>query len=284
MKKNNILSAVAIMFGLISCSYEYEMPDYSNATTSYNSKQLASGIENAFRDEYAKYDIETVNYVIEEETAIEKNVDGKTLYEGEARGRANILSKSLNLTYKVTLKGRSAKVGRYFDVEGKYARTFDIDVSPFRVNADIKNGEVTYLPIFYNITKTSLTQMIIDKVHEYNYEFSDNVTFLTERDKEGKELNRFEHDPLKGMIASQYDTETIDVEIELYGRARTKNVDYHKKVKIGTYVFRGIVLSDIKFKTLELTTDMQYDYIEEPGLIGPYNVDKSSLPIIDKAH
>jgi len=272
------------MFGLISCSYEYEMPDYSNATTSYNSKQLASGIENAFRDEYAKYDIETVNYVIEEETAIEKNVDGKTLYEGEARGRANILSKSLNLTYKVTLKGRSAKVGRYFDVEGKYARTFDIDVSPFRVNADIKNGEVTYLPIFYNITKTSLTQMIIDKVHEYNYEFSDNVTFLTERDKEGKELNRFEHDPLKGMIASQYDTETIDVEIELYGRARTKNVDYHKKVKIGTYVFRGIVLSDIKFKTLELTTDMQYDYIEEPGLIGPYNVDKSSLPIIDKAH
>lgn len=283
MKKYNFILAIALMLGAISCSNEYEMPDYSNATTSYNREQLASGIVNTFRDEYAKYDIETVNYVIEEETAIEKDADGISLYDGEARGRANLWSKSLNLTYTVKLRGRSAQVGRYFDIEGKYERTFDIDVSPFRVQANVRSERVSYLPIFYNVKRTALTNMLIDKVHDYNYEFSDCITFITERDKEGKELARFEHDPLRGMIAPQEGTETIDVEMELYGRAKAVNADYHEEVKIGTFVLRGIKLADISFTTLELTTDIQYEFIEEPGLITFYNV-KNSLPTINKAN
>lgn len=279
MKKITSLYVTIVLLGFWSCSYEYEMPDYSNAVTSFNKEQLLNDIGKIFKEEYAKYNISVSGEGVCESYANEKDVNGNSLYNDTIRGKMNINTKSLEMTYAVQISGGS-KSGRKRDVIGTLKRTFKTEVSPFEVQVNMTNEEIIYLPIFYNV-KNAMSIAIIEKAQEYGYELSEWKMYISEKDNKGNVLEYFEHE---GMIGAPENVNSIDVEIEIYGRMKANNVDYHEKKKIGTFVFRGIMLSDIKFKTLELTTDMQYEYIEEPGLIVLYNIDRSTLPIIDKAH
>lgn len=271
MKKYSHIIILALSLVVCSCSYEYEMPDYSNAVTRYDKTQLESGIENKIRETYSKYGIEVVNIDIQEEHAIEKDASGSVIYDGDARGRANIRSKTMDISYVVNHRVKP-KGGHYQDVVGYYKRSFNINVSPFDVKAIVTNDMLTYIPHFYSVSRNNFVGVIIDKAHELGYELMDAVTYVTERDKEKKDLIRYEHDPLKGMVASQMNAEYLYVEIDILGR---------KKKKLGTFVFNEFKLSG--FDKIELTTDMQYEFVEEPGLATFYNV-KNSLPIISKAN
>lgn len=247
MKKYSYI--LALLLGFCSCSYEYEMPDYSNAITPYEKKLLENGIEQKFREEYSKYDIEVVNFGIQEEHAIEKDASGSVIYDGDARGRANIRSKTMDISYAVNHRVKP-KGGHYQDVVGYYQRSFNIDVSPFDVKAIVTNDMLTYIPKFYLVSRNGFVNVIIDKAHELGYELMDAVTYVTERDKEKKDLIRYEHDPLKGMVASQMNADYLYVEIDIYGS---------KKMKLGTFVFNELKLSG--FDKIELTRDMQYEFV-----------------------
>ena len=141
MKKYSYIIILALSLVVCSCSYEYEMPDYSNAVTRYDKTQLESGIENKIREAYSKYDVEAVNIDIQEEHAIEKDISGSIIYDGNARGRANIRSKTLELSYAVNHRIRLGG-GHYQPVVTYYQRSFDIDVSPFEVKASVTNEKL----------------------------------------------------------------------------------------------------------------------------------------------
>ena len=261
MKKYSYIIILAVLLGFCSCSYEYEMPDYSNAMTPYEKKLLENGIEKKFREEYSKYDIEVVNIDIQEEHAIEKDASGSVIYDGDARGRTNIRSKKLELSYAVNHRVKP-KGGHYQDVVGYYQRSFNIDVSPFDVKAKITNDMLTYIPYFYSVSRNKFVSTIVDKAQALSFEIADAITYVTERDKEKKELIRFEHDPLQGMVASQRGAESIDVEVEVYGWPKDEGrVNYNKIQKIGTFVIKDIFLSEINNSTLELTDDMKYEFV-----------------------
>lgn len=261
MKKYSHIIILALSLVFCSCSYEYEMPDYSNAVTSYEKAQLEKGIENKIREEYSQNGIEVINIDIKEEHAIEKDANGNIIYDGEARGRVSIYSKSLDLSY--TVKHRVKPTGgHYQDVVGYYQRSFNIDVSPFDVKAIVTNDMLTYIPYFYSVSRNKFVSTIIDKAQALNFEMADAITYVTERDKDKKELIRYEHDPLQGMVASQKGAESIDVEVEVYGWPKDEGrVNYNKKQKIGTFVIKDIFLSEINNSTLELTDDMQYEFV-----------------------
>ena len=289
MKKYSHIIILALSLVVCSCSYEYEMPDYSNAVTRYDKTQLESGIENKIREAYSKYDVEAVNIDIQEEHAIEKDISGSIIYDGNARGRANIRSKTLELSYAVNHRIRLGG-GHYQPVVTYYQRSFDIDVSPFEVKASVTNEKLQIPFYLYWVTKQSFNNTIFDKVDELSYELADAKIYVTELDKEKKDLLRYELEdpygkPFQPPVLSQIGAEYIFVEIEIYRWPKDDyRVYYDKRRKIGTFVFNNEYrLFDINNSTLELTSDMQYTFIEEPELSTFYNV-KNSLPMINKAN
>ena len=218
MKKYSHIIILALSLVVCSCSYEYEMPDYSNAVTRYDKTQLESGIENKIREAYSKYDVEAVNIDIQEEHAIEKDISGSIIYDGNARGRANIRSKTLELSYAVNHRIRLGG-GHYQPVVTYYQRSFDIDVSPFEVKASVTNEKLQIPFYLYWVTKQSFNNTIFDKVDELSYELADAKIYVTELDKEKKDLLRYEHEdpygkPFQPPVLSQIGAEYIFVEIE----------------------------------------------------------------------
>lgn len=281
MKKYSYIIILALILGFCSCSYEYEMPDYSNALTRYDKTQLENGIENKIREEYSKYDIEAVNIDIQEEHAIEKDASGDIIYDGDARGRVNIKSKTMDISYVVNLRVKP-KSGHYQSVVAYYQRSFDLDVSPFEVRASVINEKLTS-PIlrFYVVeNRGTFTHTIIEKAQELSYELADAITYVIERDKENVDLLRYNAGAGE-MVIAQIGAEFVVIEIEIYGWPKGGHVNYNKKDKIGTFIFEFKLTEDSN--TLDLTAETQYKFVEEPGFATFYNV-KNSLPMISKAN
>ena len=58
--------------------------------------------------------------------------------------------------------------------------------------------------------KQSFNNTIVDKAQELSYELADAITYVTERDKEKKELIRYEHDPAdNGMILHRKEVQNL---------------------------------------------------------------------------
>ena len=79
--------------------------------------------------------------------------------------------------------------------------------------------------------------------------------FITEKDKDGKELKCFEHRTLDGMLYTD-EAYSIDIEIRLYGFENLA-----EKVEVGSYIFKNIKLDDINGTTLELTESLEHEFI-----------------------
>ena len=115
------------------------------------------------------------------------------------------------------------------------------------------------LSTFYNV-KNSLP--MINKANELGFEFSSWMMYISEKDSDGNVLTRFEHESKDGKIEAQDGAKTIDVEVEIYGWPKENGrVNYNKKQKIGTFVIKDIPLSEINNTTLELTDNMQYEFV-----------------------
>ena len=280
MKKYSHIIILALSLVFCSCSYEYEMPDYSNAVTFYGKTEMEKGIENKIREEFSKYGINAIKIDIQEEHAIEKEANGNILYDGDARGRVNIRSKTLDLSYAVNHEVKCGG-GKYQPVIAYYQRAFKIEVSPFDVMASVSN-EMFQIPYrVYMVTRQqSFNKMIIDKAQELSYEFADVITYVSERDNERTDLLRYKCDSSDGMIATQIGAESIVVDIEIYGWPKDEyRVYYDKKQKIGTYIYK-FTLDEIS-NIFDITAETQYDFIEEQRTF--YNV-KNSLPMVSKAN
>lgn len=280
MKKYSHIIILALSLVFCSCSYEYEMPDYSNAVTFYGKTEMEKGIENKIREEFSKYGINAIKIDIQEEHAIEKEANGNILYDGDARGRVNIRSKTLDLSYAVNHEVKCGG-GKYQPVIAYYQRAFKIEVSPFDVMASVSN-EMFQIPYrVYMVTRQqSFNKMIIDKAQELSYEFADVITYVSERDNERTDLLRYKYDSSDGMIATQIGAESIVVDIEIYGWPKDEyRVYYDKKQKIGTYIYK-FTLDEIS-NIFDITAETQYDFIEEQRTF--YNV-KNSLPMVSKAN
>lgn len=280
---------MAVLLGFCSCSYEYEMPDYSNAITLYGKTKFVNEIENIkiennIKEEYQKYGIEADNFDITEEYAIVKDANGKTLYDGTARGRVNTISKYLELSFvvqhNVKPKGLDYYPGSY---RGSYQRSYIIEASPFDVKSSVTNEMLTSpIPRFYVVeNRGSFTHTIIEKAQELSYELADAITYVTERNKENVDLLRNDGGSGGRMVIAQMGAEFVVVEIEIYGWPKGGHVNYNKMDKIGTFIFE-FKLTEVS-NTLDLTAETQYKFVEEPGLATFYNV-KNSLPMISKAN
>ena len=152
MKKYSHIIILALSLVFCSCSYEYKMPDYSNAVTFYGKTEMEKGIENKIREEFSKYGINAIKIDIQEEHAIEKEANGNILYDGDARGRVNIRSKTLDLSYAVNHEVKCGG-GKYQPVIAYYQRAFKIEVSPFDVMASVSN-EMFQIPYrVYMVTR-----------------------------------------------------------------------------------------------------------------------------------
>ena len=280
MKKYSHIIILALSLVVCSCSYEYEMPDHSNAVTFYEKTELEKGIENIVRDEFSKYGINAIKIDIQEEHAIEKDASGSVIYDGDARGRANIRSKTLDLSYAVNHHVKCGD-GKYQPVVAYYQRAFKIEVSPFDVKASVSNDMLQIPYCVYLVTRQqSFNKMIIDKAQELSYEFADNITYVTEQDKERTDLFHYEYDSADGMIATQIGAESIAVDIEIYGWPKDDyRVYYDKKQKIGTFKF-SFILDEIS-NIFDITAETQYEFVEVLRTF--YNV-KNSLPMASKAN
>ena len=103
---------------------------------------------------------------------------------------------------------------------------------------------------------------MINKANELGFEFSSWMMYISEKDSDGNVLTRFEHESKDGKIEAQEDAKSIDVEVEIYGWPKENGrVNYNKKQKIGTFVIKDIPLSEINNTTLELTDNMQYEFV-----------------------
>ena len=74
--------------------------------------------------------------------------------------------------------------------------------------------------------------------------------YITEKDIHKNVIKTFPHEWIDGNVFTS-NAEYIDVTIRLYKNEEVK----------GSFVFRDIKLADINNSILELTTDMEYEYV-----------------------
>ena len=110
----------------------------------------------------------------------------------------------------------------------------------------------------YNVDRSDLTQMLIQKCESLGYSIADAKMYITEKDKDGNVLRTFQHEAINGEVTSAKDAVTIDVEVEVYAF-----ISAYQKKKIGSYVFKSIKLEDIQHSTLKLSADMEHEFVSE---------------------
>ena len=271
-----VLSAMSIH----SCSYDYEMPDLSNAAPTYSVGGVSEELRQVLIEDAKEYGL-TFEYSAEHWRTIvkEKDEKGNILYEGEPRGIADKNANTLQVSYVCSCMLQTANWNYYDICQFDFQKEFKLEISPQTCEAKLTIGD-TYTkkvadnhPYTYNVDRSNLP--VIDKAESLGYRIADVIMYITEKDDAGNQIKRFRHKTIDGYIIT-VGAEYIDVEVEILGFQ-----NYSNKVVVGTYYFTNISLAEINGTTLNLTTDMEHEfYLPSDGYT--YNVGRSYFtPVLE---
>ena len=277
MKK--IICIAIIALGLGSCTYDYNMPDYSNLHSSYrispqSSYDVSQSWVHALEEQGISFSYDRVDndYVV-----CELSEKGNTLYQGKARSKTETNTKSLKVGVCYSYKEGSwpsfydAHVFCTFWLD----KTFEIEVSPNTYEIEITDNEP------YSVVLGPKQE----RKHKYSLEVDDNLYQLIQTTADG--IGYVFDPPLNATIVekdadgnilyngkphedSMMGSETIEVKIDFYGYPKgTTNYP----MPIGAINFPPITLEGNR--TIVLSSDMDYELelIPEEKRSIPYYVD-----------
>ena len=253
-----IVALFAFVFN--ACTYDYEMPDFSKAAPMYLVGEVSDELRQILIEDAKEYGL-TFKYGAERWKTIvrEKDINGIILYEGEARRKANREAVILEVSYICTCMLQNANWTYYDICQFDFKREFKLEISPYICEANLSSSDSYVVqvspnrPYTYNVDRSKLP--IIEKIESLGCKIADVKMFITEKDKDGKELKCFEHRTLDGMLYTD-EAYSIDIEIRLYGFENLA-----EKVEVGSYIFKNIKLDDINGTTLELTESLEQEFI-----------------------
>ncbi len=282
---NRILKYITLVLSAMtihSCSYDYEMPDLSNAAPTYSVSGVSEELRQVLIEDAKEYGL-TFKYAAEQWRTIvrEKDEHGNILYEGDPRGKADKNATILQVSYICSCMLQTANWNYYDICQFDFLKDFKLEISPYACEASLTSRD-TYTkkvadnhPYSYNVDSSQLP--CIKLAESVGYKIMDVKMYITEKDGTGNVLREFKHRSVDGMIyttAARY----IDVRVEVYG-AEPYNTDI---ILVGTYRFSNISLKEINGTTLMLSTDMEHELEKVEGIYH-YNVDSSQLPCIKLA-
>lgn len=101
MKMIRIAIILFMVSILSSCSYDYQMPDYSKATPLYLIEEIPTDVKSAWREIAVDYGL-NLNIAQEkwEVLVCERDEKGNILYEGIPRGKADHFARSLEVSVR----------------------------------------------------------------------------------------------------------------------------------------------------------------------------------------
>lgn len=251
-----VLSAMAIH----SCSYDYEMPDLSNAVATYSVSGVSEELRQVLIEDAKEYGL-TFKYAAEHWKTIvrEKDEHGNILYEGEPRGKADKNATMLQVSYICSCMLQTANWDYYDICQFDFQKEFKLEISPYKCEARLTSSDAYTKkaadnhPYTYNVDRSNLP--VIDKAESLGYSIADVKMYITEKDVAGNQIKRFQHRTIDGNIIT-VGAKSIDVEVEIYGFQNNYN-----KVVIGTYYFTNISLAKINGTTLYLSTEMEHEFV-----------------------
>lgn len=262
MKMIRIAIILFMVSILSSCSYDYQMPDYSKATPLYLIEEIPTDVKSAWREIAVDYGL-NLNIAQEkwEVLVCERDEKGNILYEGIPRGKADHFARSLEVSVRC-LGLLKTYMNKYYEIcRFKILNNYQLKISPIPCIVSItkddnymidENIEKVYL---YNISYgLDISQLIIDEVESLGYSVSYTNILVTEKDKNGKILYQGK-EKLGGeeSAPSEIGAQTLDVSIEIY--AWPKGI-YDEEVRIGILKFdKSFELEDVNNKTLVLTQE-----------------------------
>lgn len=281
MKNLTIIIAALLCLSLTACtSYEYDMPDTSNAYPTYSVKELPDDLENELSKIASTYGL-TLHYAnVKWRTIVhEKDASGNKLYEGEPRKKASKNATTLSVSYIATCMISNSS--RYYDIcQFDFEKEFPLAIAPHSTAVKVAKGDKytarrpDNYPITFKIDRSDLP--VSSKCNELGYNsIADVDVYYAIKDAQGDTTSRAEYDSDRGIITTA-NNKYADIEVRIIGFDNR-----YMKSDVGAFFFRDIPLEDINNSTIHLTTDMDYEFVIYNKLYN-YNVDRSSLPVIDK--
>lgn len=274
MKK--ILKFTIILFlvnAVLSCSYDYNMPDYPTEPLEYEVTIPNGNVIKQIIEDIKKYDLDLTSSDINLRPIVKEIDDlGNVVYEGEPRNVIDKKAKTIEISYLCSCK---LQCGADYDIcQIDYHRQFELFFSPTPCVVTINENDdyslilAEEIPVSYNVDNNLNT---FEKANELGCNITNIQMIVTEKDDDGNIICSFEHQSKNGNIITL--GKTIDVEIALFGKKNNSST----KEYVGSYYFKDIEVEDIKGTTLSLTEKIQHKFIKSYS----YNID-SDVPSIEK--
>lgn len=270
----NIIFAIVGLLTLNACTYDYDMPDYSNAAPLYTIGGIPDDLRPSLIEDAKKYGL-TLEYAGAGWRTVVREKDdlGNVLYEGEPRKKADRYATKLEISYICSCMLQIANWNYYDICQFDFQNEFKLEISPYICEAQLSYGDSYTVrvadnhPYIYNIDRSKLP--VIAMAESLGKRIGGVKTYITEKDVKGNQIRRFQHETIDGNIIT-VGAEYIDVEVKILGSSN------NDKSVIGTYFFTNIPLAEIDGTTLCLNTDMKHEfYLPSDGYT--YNVARSDF-------
>lgn len=283
MKRLNfILYILCDIAFFVACTYDYNMPDMSNATphgpsasepSYYYGVTYGSDVTSLIMEEIKQlgYEIATIKKI-----AIEKDRNGNILVEKQMpNGSDCIESKQGASTVEVVIKCEGWPKGSYdnrtvvctlsftpFDLKENDGKSITLTADlPYTLellpdSERIYNYKVTY--------GYGITSLMIKTVESLGYEIAGNKILMTEKDENGNIINQKYKPNGDELIYSSKGAVTVEFAIEIEGWPKGS---YDNKSIVCSLIFEETFdLKAINNQTLTLTTNMPYSISTEKDI------------------
>ena len=253
MKKYSIIAVSIVITALsfVCCTYDYNMPDFSNAYPIYSINDVSDDMRRIWIEEAKVYGL-TFEVAREkwEKKVIEYDASDNVLYSGEARGKADRNAKKLKVGY-TCLHRISSTDNNYYEVCTFWIESFyPLSISPFTCYADVSaNNSYTIEPApansriypFNLIWDSSITNLMVATTESLGYEISGTELEVIERDINDNII--YQGSPQKNIgtdYISHKGAYSIEFLLSFYGWPKGS---YRNKVKIGAIIFTPLRLT-----------------------------------------
>lgn len=250
-----------LLLGLVSCTYDYEMPDYSNIRPTYYI-EMSDDIEAEWEQIASKYLPDAKKIDIE---VTERDKNGNILYRGTARKEADYNAYNLEVT---AICITSAFTEPYEICRFKLPTKYPLKISPgasvikIDTNTDYSielppiSDRITAYDISYDSEVESLIKNTIEKIYHTFYTFEKSEIIITENDENGDIL----YQGNKESSVSQKGTKTVNIAIEIYGIPKGGS---YPITQMGILKFEDpIDLEDLTSQKKILTANMKHAFTD----------------------
>lgn len=283
--KKILLSLILIVlcFYIQSCSYEYEMPDYSNARPTYKVEMPSDVRSKLWWDATARAFRFSGEHDAEIQVNVrEKDANGNILYDGEPRKKAdhNAVTLEVYAIGKCRLKNSD---WHYYDIcIYDFAKHYPLEISPRCSEVTLAESDaytVTKHPNYPAIFTINSSQLpTLDKCHELGYNIADVILTVTGKSENGNRVLVSNYNTQDGIIVTD-EFSKIDIEKKIIGLDSRNN-----KVDVGEFYFKDVVLDrEPKVQNIILTTDMDNCEFVEYNRAYNYNINWA-LPLNEKCY